>query len=112
MRRRVGLSGRHDRTPTASMQLPRTLLLPLCAALTAAAYGLMLFTDWGNPYRAGDAVGPMVLEAVVVLGAFACWEVFRTEKATPARAVAAASGLPLVLFAVLALWFGLKRYLA
>ena len=88
------------------MQLPRKLLIPLCAVLTVAAYGLMLFTDWGNPYRAGDAAGPMVLDGVVVLGAFSCWEVFRTEKATPPRALAAASGFPL------ALWFALKRYLA
>lgn len=93
------------------MRLPRPLLLPLCAILTAAAYYLILFTDQGNYYRQGrpvvDAVG---FDAAVVLAAFACWEVFRTERITPVRAVAAAVGVPLALFVLATLLYGVRRY--
>ena len=94
------------------MQVPRKLLLPVCAALVIAAYYLILFTDSGNYYHGGTALGAVTLDSAVVLAAFACWEVFRTERIIPVRAVAAAVGSPLALFAAATLWYGLKRYVA
>lgn len=92
------------------MRLPRTLLLPLCAVLTAAAYGLVLFTDLGNAFRVGSPAAAVAFDAVVVLAAFSCWEVFRTERLTPVRAVAAAVGVPLALFVLATLLYGLRRH--
>jgi hypothetical protein len=94
------------------MQVPASLLRAICAVLTVSAYYLMLFTDWGSHYRLGSPAPAMVLDVTVVLAAFACWEVFRTERVTPVRAVAAAAGSPLALFAALTLWYGLRRHLA
>lgn len=94
------------------MRVPRPILLPLCVALTCAAYYLLLCTDWANAYRGGGALRSVVVDAAVVLAAFSCWEVFRSEKRTPVRAVAAAVGFPLALVALLMLWYGLKRHLA
>jgi hypothetical protein len=94
----------------AGWRIPRVALLPLCVALTLAAYGLLFFTDWSNAYHGGGALRTVALDAAVVLAAFSCWEVFRTEKLTPVRAVAAAVGFPLALVAVLMLWYGLRRH--
>ena len=92
------------------MQIPPPLLRGLCALLTVTAYYLVIFTDWGSPYRSRSTMEAMILDACVVLAAFACWELFRTEKMTPLRAVAAAVGVPLALFALLTLWYGVRRY--
>jgi hypothetical protein len=94
------------------LRLPRALLLPLSAALTASAYYLILFTDWGNPYHGGSYRGAVATDAVAVLAAFACVEVMRTDRAVPVRALAGALGAPLVLVLALMLWYGLRRYLA
>lgn len=95
----------------ASMRIPRPVLLPACALLTLTAYYLLLFTDWVNAYHGGGPLRSVALDAAVVLGAFSCWEVCRTEKLTPVRAVAAAVGVPLALVALLLLWQGIQRHL-
>jgi hypothetical protein len=84
----------------------------MCGALTAAAYYLVLFSDWGNYFHRSSPLKVVVLDSAVVLGAFACLEVFRTERFTPVRAVAAALGCPLALVALLTLWYGLKRHMS
>ena len=94
------------------MRLPRLVLLPACAGLTALAYYLILFTNWGNYYRSSTYLGTVVTGAVAVLAVFACIEVIRTEKATPIRAVAGAVAFPLFLVVLLILWLGVRRYLA
>ena len=94
------------------MKIPRKLLLPLCVALVAVAYYLVLFTEAGNYYHGGTPLKAVTLDAAVVLAAFACWEVFRSEKITPVRAVAAAVGVPLALVAAFTLCYGLWRYVA
>jgi hypothetical protein len=93
------------------MRVPRKLLLAAWPVLTLLAYYLILFTNWGNAYVKHSAAISVGFDAAVVLGAFSCWEVFRTEKHTPVRAVAAAVGIPLVLFTVATLWIGLKPHL-
>jgi hypothetical protein len=93
------------------MRVPRKLLLAAWPALTLLAYYLILFTNWGNAYIEHSAPVTIGFDAAVVLGAFSSWEVFRTEKRTPVRAVAAAVGVPLVLFTVATLWVGLKQHL-
>ena len=94
------------------MQIPTKFLLPLCVALTLSAYGLLFFTDWSNVYHGGGVLRSVAFDAAVVLGAFSCWEVFRTETRTPVRALAAAVGVPLALVALLLLWYGVQRHLA
>lgn len=94
------------------MQIPTKFLLPLCVALTLSAYGLLFFTDWSNAYHGGGVLRSVAFDAAVVLGAFSCWEVFRTETRTPVRALAAAVGVPLALVALLLLWYGVQRHLA
>jgi len=96
----------------AGWRIPRAVLLPLCVVLTALAYYLLFFTDWANVYRSGGPLRPVLVDAAVVLGAFSCWEVARTERFTPVRAVAAAVGVPLALVALLLLWYGVRRHLA
>lgn len=91
-------------------RLPRPVLLPLCAVLTTVAYYLILFTDQGNAYLEGSPAGALAFDAAVVLAAFACWEVVRTERLTPVRAVAAAVGVPLALFVLASVLYGLRRY--
>lgn len=93
------------------MRLPRSLLLPLSLALTLLAYGLILCTDWTSYYHLGPAWHPVAADAAIVLAAFSCFEVARTETSVPVRAVAAAVGIPLTLVALLMLWYGLRRYL-
>lgn len=94
------------------MRVPRFLLLSACVALTAAAYYLILFTNWANPYRGGSYRGTVITDAVAVLAVFSCLEVFRTERIVAARAVAAAVAVPLVLVILLTVWYGLQRYVA
>ena len=104
---------RDGRVPASSnrgVRLPRALLLPLSAALAAAAYYLILFTDHGDAYRGGRPIGTVAFDAAVVLAAFACWEVFRTERTTPVRALAAAVGGPLALFVLATIVYGLRRH--
>ena len=93
------------------MSVPRPALWLLCAALTALAYYLVLFTSYGNPYHGGSYLGAVLTEAVTVLAAFACAEVVRTERLVPVRAVAGALGVPLVLVVALTLWYGIRRYI-
>ena len=92
------------------MHLPRKLLLVLCGTLTPLAYYMILFTRWGNSPGASPTY-TLLVEGVVVLAAFCCWEVVRTEKLVPVRAVAGAVGVPLALVTLLTLWYGLRRYL-
>ena len=66
----------------------------------------------GSSSRGGLTAGVAGFDAVVVLAAFACWEVFRSERVTPVRAVAAAVGAPLALFVLASLLYGLRRHLA
>lgn len=94
------------------MKVPRMIFLTACLLLTLAAYYLALFTNWGNPYRGGSPLGTVIVLSAGVLGAFSCWEVFRTERLTPLRATAAAVGVPLALVALLTLWYGVRRYVA
>ena len=89
----------------------RKILLVVCAALTVLAYALFLLSNWGNPYHGGSYFGTVVTESVMVLAAFACLEVLRTEKIVAFRAVAAAAGFPLLLVLVVTLWYGVRRYL-
>jgi len=94
------------------MRVPRKLLLAVWPALTLLAYYLILFTEWGNTYVPRSTAMAVAFDTAVVLGAFSSWEVFRTEKLTPVRAVAAAVGVPLVLFAAATLWVGLRSHLS
>lgn len=94
------------------MRIPRPILLPACAVLTIAAYAVFLLTNWGNPYHGGTWFGTVATEAVMVLAAFACLEVVRTETVVAFRALAAAVGFPLLLVLLLSLWIGVRRYLA
>ena len=94
------------------MRLPRTVLLILCAALTALAYYLILFTNWGNAYHGGKYLGVVLRDVVTVLAILSCLEVLRTEKVTALRALAGAFGVPLVLVTLLMLWYGVRRYVA
>ena len=91
------------------MLLPRKLLLLAWVVLTLAAYVLLLFTDWGNSYGGGTPLGTVVVDGSMVLGAFAGYEVFRTDTRTPVRAVAAAVALPLALSALLTFWLSVER---
>lgn len=92
------------------MRVPRTLLLPVCLALTALAYYLILFTTWATPYHGGGYRGVVMTQAVAALAIFACLEVLRTERITAIRAVAGALAFPLVLVILLTLWYGLRRH--
>ncbi|MDB5897071.1 MAG: hypothetical protein JWP22_1440 [Ramlibacter sp.] len=92
------------------MRIPRPALLSLSAVLTALAYYLVLFTNWGNAYHGGAYLGTVFTDAVAVLAVFACAEVMRSEKAVPLRAVAGALGAPLVLVLALMLWYGIRRH--
>jgi hypothetical protein len=94
------------------MKLPRSVLFSAWLVLTVAAYYLLLFTDLGNYYHGGTPTGVAFVDAVVVLGAFSCWEVFRTERFTPVRALAASIGVPLALVVLFLLWYGFKRHVA
>lgn len=94
------------------MKVPRMMLLAACVVLTLSAYYLALFTNWGHAYHGGTPLGTVIVLSAVVLGAFSCWEVFRTERLTPIRATAAAVGVPLALVALLTLWYGARRYVA
>ena len=92
------------------MRIPRRVLLPACAGLTALAYYLVLFTNWGNLYHGASHRGATATGAVIVLAVFACLEVMRTEKLVPLRALAGALGVPLLLVILLTLWYGVRRY--
>lgn len=94
------------------MRIPRLPLLIGCVVLTLLAYSLFLFTNWGNPYHGGSYPGAVTTEAVLVLAAFACLEVVRTEKVTAFRALAGAVGFPLLLVIAITLWYGVRRYVA
>lgn len=94
------------------MRIPRLVLLCACAGLTALAYYLVLFTNWGNLYRGDSYLGAAATGAVIVLAVFACLEVMRTEKLVPLRALAGALGVPLLLVILLTLWYGVRRYVA
>jgi hypothetical protein len=94
------------------MRLPRTVLLALCALLTAAAYYAILFTNWANYYRGAAYLGVVGTQAVLVLAVFCCVEVMRTERLLPIRALAGALGVPLALVILLLCWYGVHRYLA
>ena len=87
------------------------MLLVVCAELTALAYYLILFTNFGNLYMTGSYGGAVLTQAVAVLAIFSCVEVMRTEKFTPLRALAGAFGAPLVAATLLMFWIGLRRYL-
>lgn len=91
--------------------MSRRLLLFVCAALTVLAYSLFLLTNWGSPYHGGSYFGTVVTESVMVLAAFACVEVLRSEKVVALRAIAAAVGFPLLLALAVTLWLGVRRYL-
>lgn len=93
------------------MHIPRKFLLPLCVALTLSAYWLLFFTDWAGARHGGRPLRSITVDAAVVLAAFSCWEVFRSERRTPVRAVAAAVGVPLALVTLQLLWYGLRRHL-
>ena len=95
------------------MRPPRSALLFLCASLTALAYYFVLFANLGNYYYyRGTYVSRVAGDAVVVLAAFSCIEVLRTERRIALRAVAGALAVPLVLVMLLVLWYGVRRYVA
>lgn len=94
------------------VRIPRVALLPASAILTASAYYLILFTNWGNAYHGGSYRGAVVTDALTVLAAAGCGEIVRTDKSVPVRAIAGALGVPLVLVLALTLWYGVQRYLA
>ena len=94
------------------MRISRKVLLPACAALTANAYYLVMLTHWGSYYHSGGPVGSMVVNAFVVLAAYSCLEVLRTEKVITFRVIAALLGVPLALFVLFSLWYGLKPYVS
>jgi hypothetical protein len=95
------------------MRLPRSALLIFCACLTALAYYFVLFTNLGNYYyHRGTYAGKVAADAVVVLAAFSCIEVLRTERRIAFRALAGALAVPLVLVMLLVLWYGVRRYIA
>ena len=93
------------------LRVPRVLLLVVCAELTALAYYLILFTNFGNVYLGRSYGGALVTQAVAVLAIFACVEVMRTEKLMALRALAGALGAPLAAATLLMFWIGLRRYL-
>jgi hypothetical protein len=94
------------------MRIPRIPLLVACAVLTVSAYAIFLLTNWGNPYHGGSYLGAIATEGLMVLAAFTCIEVVRTEKVVALRALAGAVGFPLLLVIALTLWYGVRRYLA
>lgn len=94
------------------MRVPRPVLLCVAAVLTASAYGLILFTNVGNPLHGGTYRGTVMTDALAVLAVFSCVEVIRTDRAVPIRAVAGAVGVPLVLVVLLTVWYGVRRYVA
>lgn len=94
------------------MQLPRIVLLSLAALLTATAYYLLLCTTWAGTYQGSSPLKNAITHGVIVLAGACCLEVLRSDKAVPVRAVAGAVGFPLVLVALLTLWYGLRRHLA
>ncbi|MDB5860036.1 MAG: hypothetical protein JWQ76_3725 [Ramlibacter sp.] len=94
------------------IRLPRTALLLLCAGLTALAYYLILFTNWGNVYHGASYLGVVLTDVVAVLAILSCLEVLRTERVVAFRALAGAVGAPLVLVTLLLLWYGVRRYVA
>lgn len=93
------------------MRLPRNLLLVLWVALTLLAYYLVLFTPWSAYAPAGRPLPTIITETCIVLAAFACLEVLRSEKLVQLRALAGAVGFPLVMVTLLTLWLGARRYL-
>jgi hypothetical protein len=94
------------------VHLPRTVLLSLCALLTATAYYLLLFTTWASTYQGSSPTRNVITYAAIMLAAFCCLEVLRNDPAVPVRAVAGAVGFPLVLVTLLTLWYGLRRFVA
>ena len=92
------------------MRIPRTATLSICAVLTALAYYLILFTNWGNLYHGAAYRGVVITEAVTVMAAFSCLEVLRTERVVALRALAGALGVPLLLVMLMTLWYGVRRY--
>ncbi|NML45250.1 hypothetical protein HHL11_15960 [Ramlibacter sp. G-1-2-2] len=93
------------------MRLPRSLLLVLWAVLTLFAYYLLLFTPWSAYAPAGVPLRTILTEACVVLAAFTCLEVLRSEERVQLRALAGAVGFPLAVVLLLTMWIGLRRYL-
>jgi hypothetical protein len=87
-------------------------LLVACAVLTVAAYGIFLFTNWGNPFHGGSYFGAVTTDGIMVLAAFSCMEVVRSERVVAIRALAGAVGFPLLLVIALTLWIGVRRYVA
>ena len=94
------------------MQLPGKPLLALWGVLTLLSYYLVLFTAWGNAWQGARPWQEVATQAVVVVAAFLCLEVVRTEKRVALRAVAGAVGFPLALVTLLTLWYGLRRHFA
>ena len=94
-----------------AMRLGRIPLLAIWVALTGTAYGLILFTNWGNAYHGGSPLGVVVTDLIVALAVLSCVEVMRSERVLAFRAVAGAVGVPLVLVTLLTLWYGARRYL-
>lgn len=94
------------------MRLPRNVLLTTCGALTLLSYYLLVFTQWGNYYHGGGPVDKVLLDAFIVLAAFSCLEVVRTERVTALRVLCSLLGLPLAFFALVSLWYGVKAYIA
>jgi hypothetical protein len=94
------------------VQLPRKPLLALWGAFTLLSYYLVLFTPWGNSWQGARPWQEVLTQAVVVVAAFSCLEVVRTEKLVALRAVAGAVGFPLALVTLLTLWYGIKRHFA
>jgi hypothetical protein len=94
------------------MRIPRPALLSLSAALTAAAYYLILFTNLGNAYYGGSYRGQVLTDVLAVLATFACLEVVRSERVLAVRALAGALAVPLILVMLLLFWYGIQRYLA
>jgi hypothetical protein len=94
-----------------NLRVPRVLLLVVCAELTALAYYLILFTNYGNLYFGRSYGGVVLTEAIAVLAVFACAEVMRTEKLIALRALAGALGAPLLAATLLMFWIGLRRFL-
>lgn len=87
---------------------PKLALVTAWLTLTTVAYYLLIFTEWGNYDHGGGPLDKVLLDAVVVLAAYLCFELFRSEKKIFPRVLSALLGLPLAAFIFFSLWYALK----
>src|SRR5690348_1322635 len=71
---------------------------------------LVVWTSMGNYWHGGGPYEAMLLDALVVFGAYGCLEAVRRSQLPPTRIAAVLIGVPLVALAVLELAYAAKYF--